>query len=329
MREDPELPIYSLARGFSNPTEEDESSIKEKSSESEELEARDDTTQKSQKNTTNIKPHKNKSDKRVRRAGDCKKKYMINKCATTLKLFSANCASLKNGKLVSLNAEIKSTEANIVTLQETHYKEKGKIKVNKKFTIFEAIRVKKGGGTAIAVHEDLKPKLIEEHSDEFELVVVEIQTNEKSIRVMSGYGPQENIEEEKRLPFFLALGTAIERAELAGKSVLIEMDANSKLGNKYIANDPHEMSANGRLLADITERRNLTLCNGTDKCTGTITRKRITRNRCEQSAIDMVIISSDLKEHLKDMHIDEKRKHVLSKIHKSKKGVTIKESDHN
>ena len=89
------------------------------------------------------------------------------------------------------------------------------------------------------------------------------------------------------------------------------------------------MSSNGRLLANIIERRNLILCNGTDKCRGTITRQRITRNRCEQSAIDMVIISSDLKEHLEDMHIDEQRKHVLSKICKSKKGVTVKESDHN
>ena len=195
--------------------------------------------------------------------------------------------------------------------------------------MFEAIRVKKGGGTAIAIHEDLKPKLIEEHSDEYELLVVEIKTKDKDIRIMSGYGPQENIEEDKRIPFFLALETAIERAELAGKSVFIEIDANSKLGNKYIANDPHDMSTNGRLLADIIERRNLILCNGTDKCSGTITRKRVTRNRCEQSAIDMVIVSSDMKEHLESMHIDEERKHVLSKIYKTKNGVNVKESDHN
>ena len=145
MREDTELPIHSLARGFSNPAEEEESSDKEDSSKSEKLKA-------------------DKSYKRVRRAGDCKINCMKNKCATSLNIFSANCASLKNGKLASLNAEVNSTEANIITLQETHYKEKGKIKLNKDFVVFEGIRVKKGGGTAIAIHEDLKPKLIEEQS---------------------------------------------------------------------------------------------------------------------------------------------------------------------
>ena len=73
------------------------------------------------------------------------------------------------------------------------------------FVTFEAIRNKKGGGTMIAVHHDLNPKLIEEYNDEFELLVVEIETVEENIRVISGYGPQENWEEERRLPFFIAL----------------------------------------------------------------------------------------------------------------------------
>ena len=97
--------------------------------------------------------------------------------------------------------------------------------MDKEFVIFESIRKKKGGGTLIAAHEDFDPKLIEEYSDDFELLVVEINTQERSIRVITGYGPQENWEEGKRLPFFMALETEIERAELAGKSVIVEMDA--------------------------------------------------------------------------------------------------------
>ena len=34
---------------------------------------------------------------------------------------------------------------------------------------------KKGGGTMCAVREELKPKLIEEYSEQFELLVVEIE----------------------------------------------------------------------------------------------------------------------------------------------------------
>ena len=149
------------------------------------------------------------------------------------------------------------------------------------------------------------------------------------MRIISGYGPQENIEEEKRREFFIALETEVEKAELDGKSIIIELDANSKLGKRYIPNDPHDMSPNGVLLSDIIERHNLTVGNGSDKCKGTITRKRTIRNRCEQSVIDLVMFSRDLNKHLVSMHIDEERKHVLRRIYKTRKGTKIKESDHN
>ena len=199
----------------------------------------------------------------------------------------------------------------------------------KSFVIFEAIRTKKGGGTAIAVHENLKPKLIEEYSDDFEILVVEVKADKHDIRVISGYGPQENLEEDKRLPFFLALETEVEKATLAGKSIIIEIDANSKLGSKYIPSDPHDISPNGELLADIIDRNNLILGNGSQKCIGTVTRRRTTTNRTETSAIDVVMWSSDMNKHIVSVHIDEDRKHVLSKIYNTKNGVKVKESDHN
>ena len=96
---------------------------------------------------------------------------------------------------------MKLTEANIVTVQETHAKRKGTIQLSD-MVAFEAIRKAKGGGTLIAVHSSLNPKLIEVYEDEFELIVVEVELKEKEICVISGYGPQENWPEEKRRPFF-------------------------------------------------------------------------------------------------------------------------------
>ena len=55
----------------------------------------------------------------------------------------------------------------------------------------------------------------------------------------------------------------------------------------------------------------------------------MTKDRCEQSVINIIMFSDDLNKHLVSVHIDEARKHVLTKIHKTKKGVRIKESDHN
>ena len=141
--------------------------------------------------------------------------------------------------------------------------------------------------------------------------------------------PQENWEEEKRFPFYIALETEIEKAELAGKSVLVELDANAKLGSKYIPRDPHAITPSGLLLAGIIERHSLNVGNGSQQCRGTITRKRVTKYHTEESVIDIVLFSHDLRKHFVAMHIDEERKHVLTQIRKTKNGVKIKESDHN
>ena len=279
----------------------------------------------------NIDTLNNQKDKskpcKVRR-GFNRKQHVTKQNTVGLKMFSTNGAGIVGGKIKSLIAEVTSTNASLVTIQETHSKGKGKIQFCD-MIVFEAIRKTKGGGTLIACKKELNPKLIEQYEDEFELLVVEIELKGRQIRVISGYGPQENWTEEKRMPFFLALETEVEKAVLAGKSVLFESDANSKLGPELIPRDPHKMSPNGAILASIVERQNLIVVNGSTKCNGTITRRRVTKNRVEESAIDLVLISCDMMESLVEMKIDEGRKHVLTKMTKTKTGVKIKESDHN
>ena len=152
-------------------------------------------------------------------------------------------------------------------------------------------------GTLIGVHKSLNPVLIQEYNDTFELLVVEISVSNRDIRVISGYGPQESWSIDERMPFFVALEEEINKAEMLGKSVFLEMDANSKLGPEFIPKDPHGQSQNGRILAGIIRRHGLVVANGLkDKCTGLITRKRITKEGTEESIIDFVIISNDLVE---------------------------------
>ena len=108
------------------------------------------------------------------------------------------------------------------------------------------------------------------------------------------------------------------------------MDSNSKLGPQIIQNDPHEQTANGRILAGIVERHGLIVANGLkQKCSGLITRRRVTKDNIEESVIDHVILSEDLQDDLDNLNIDEEKKHVLNKIIKTKKGVAKTESDHN
>ena len=123
-------------------------------------------------------------------------------------------------------------------------KKKGTIRI-KDFEIFEAIRDRQKGGTMIGVHISLNPMLIKEYSNEFELLVVEIEVANQKLRIVSGYGPQENWSEQDRIPFFIALEDEINKAELENKDIFIQMDANSKLGPELIKGHPYNQTANG------------------------------------------------------------------------------------
>ena len=206
---------------------------------------------------------------------------------------------------------------------------KGRIQMPSGFVVFEAIRKAKHGGTMCAIREELNPKLINVYEDAFELLVVEVNVEKKNICVITGYGPQENWDERRRRSFFIALEAEIVKAEIAGKSVIIEMDANSKLGPHYIPNNPHEMSPNGKILSDIIERHALVVANGTKQCSGLITRQRNTKKRTERSCIDLLIFSNDIRNHFKSLLINEAREHVLTRITNTKRGAVKKESDHN
>ena len=181
----------------------------------------------------------------------------------------------------------------------------------------------------IGVHKGLKPFLIEEYSSDFELLVVEIKVANRDVRIISGYGPQESWPETERMPFFLALEQEKVKAELDGKSILIELDANSKLGPQYIPGDMHCQTENGKLLAGIIDRHGLVIGNSLEQCEGLVTRKRVTINGTEESVIDFVIMREDLKSEVQSIKIDDEREHVLTKIAKTKKGVVKVESDHN
>ena len=224
-------------------------------------------------------------------------------------------------KKQSLKNTINNSKVGVFTIQETHFRKKGNLKINN-FEVFEAIRKKQGGGTALGVHKALNPVLIEEYSEEFELLVVEVQIRNKEIRIITGYGPQETWPEIERLPFFQALEQQIIKAELHGKSMIIQMDSNSKLGPEIIPHDPHNQSQNGAILAGIIERHGLVVANSLrDKCVGLITRRRKTINSVEESIIDHVLISEDLENELESMKIDEEGENALTKIVKTKKGV--------
>ena len=239
----------------------------------------------------------------------------------TLNVFTANANGLKN-KVNSLKSHISNLNIGIFTIQESNFAKRGKLKINN-FEIFEAIRTKAGGGTIVGAHSSLQPILIQEYSDSFELVVIEVNVDDKVIRVISGYGPQETWTTDIKMPFFMTLEEEISKAELSGRSVIICFDANSKMGRDHIPEDPHDISENGKVLEGILRRHALTVTNGIKgKHSGVITRERITKDHIERSVIDLVCLSEDLVECIDQIQIDEGKNYCLESIKRTKKDIT-------
>ena len=246
---------------------------------------------------------------------------------TELIMYSNNCNGVNN-KVEALKVQIKHTKATIFNLQETHLSRKGKIQIEN-FQIYEAVR-RKEHGSMLGVHVSHKPVLISEYSDDFELIVVQVKLGTKQARIMSGFGPQENLDTDKRMPLFVTLEEEIVRATLANLSVIIQLDANSKLGKEYIQDDPHVQTPNGAALAGIIDRNALVLVKSLkEKVKGSITRRRVTEIGIEESIIDFVIISADLVNDIEEMVIDEKKEIALTVVKKSKGQIKVTTSDHN
>ena len=166
--------------------------------------------------------------------------------------------------------------------------------------------------------------MIKEYSGEFELLVVEVKVNKLEIRIISGYGPQENLPDNERSAFYVALDVEIERAGLAGKEVVVSMDANAKPGKEWILKDKHIICKNGKLLENILKKHHLVVGNGLMQSKGVITRKRVTTRSTEESSIDLIIMSQGLATNVKNILVDEEQKHSLTRITQTKTGVVVK-----
>ena len=192
------------------------------------------------------------------------------------------------GKLESLKRVIEVFQPGVIMLQESKMKKQGKIKL-KEFVVFEKLRDdNEGGGLMSLVHVNLEPILISDDHSEF--LVVDINGNFGSIRTINCYGPQENLPLETRNGFFIELECRIISAKSAQQLICIQFDANSKLGNGIIKGDPHFISANGKIMADMFSRQNLIVFNATDKCYGVITRYKKTAQRTEESVLDYCLV---------------------------------------
>ena len=185
--------------------------------------------------------------------------------------------------------------------QETKSKKIGRLKFPG-YQVFEKIRKDKcGGGLMSVVDNNLNPVLIETNED-VEMLVVDSSLPVGSIVLINAYGPQESDTILTKVKFWGSLQKEVERAKEEGKMVLIQMDANAKIGNKFLKRNPkNETSSNGKFLIDLVRSNKLVICNNSDECRGIITRQRYAKEKKEGSILDYIIVCDEPSEHLINM----------------------------
>ena len=230
-----------------------------------------------------------------------RKNKTVNK---NLRCVGVNAAGLSS-KLQSFEFILHSLQPQIFSIQETKLYKPGKIKTENtvKYSIYELHRKNsKGGGLSVGILDELSPVWIAEGDDESEYLTIELSLENLKLRIISFYAPQECDSVERKNKFWTDLEHQVTAAVESQCAVLLQGDVNSWAGPALIPGDVNPQNKNGKLLENFLNKLpNLHLVNGTQQCKGSITRQRITKNRNEQSILDLFIVCDKLKPFVKEM----------------------------
>ena len=199
----------------------------------------------------------------------------------------------------SLGKIIDNIQPDIVVLNETKTKNSGKIHSFFKKRKYEII-IRNNGGVVIAAL--IKFKIMNVTSTQNPCILAGLLPD-LNIRIITAYGPQENIPKEDREEFFHELNTEIQTSVFSNNTPVLVGDLNSKLelnGNKI---DP--VSSNGELLLEIVNEQCLEVMNFNPLCVGRWTRVQMVKNELSKSVLDYCITSPTFARNMEKMVIDE------------------------
>ena len=158
-------------------------------------------------------------------------------------IIGANANGLNAKKETFFNI-INQLSPSVITIQETKMRTIGQIRIPG-YQNFEKIRSNKaGGGLLTSVLEDINPVLISTAKDDLEILTVEADLGPEKVRIINGYGPQKDDDTHLVLSFWQEFEAQIIQAKDDNCHILIQMDANAKVGSQVIKGDPHKMSNN-------------------------------------------------------------------------------------
>ena len=260
------------------------------------------------------------------RRGRRKSSKIISK---TLRLLGVNSAGLRP-KLLTFKKVLNELKPSAFFLQETKFKEAGKLKLDD-YVIFEKVRNSRdGGGLAFGCIPELTPVWVREGEDDnVEALSVNIFVKKFKIRCCVAYGCQETDTSDRKEAFWNYMDEEVNEASITESGLILQLDGNLWAGNGIIPNDPRPQNKNGKLFQQFLERNpHLSVVNSLSLCEGLITRSRLCQGKQERSVLDFFVVCQKVLPHVTKMVIDEERKHILTNYEKARKGGKTSETDH-
>ena len=261
-----------------------------------------------------MKRHRRKSSKNV---------------SKKLRLLGVNAAGIKS-KMTSFKKIISDLNPTLFFIEETKFKETGKMRDMENYVVFEKVRENGtgGGGIAIGCLKDLYPALVREGKDDIEAISIEIFLKKIKVRCLVAYGPQETQTIEKKQAFWEFLDEEAQLAKISGSGFILQFDGNLWAGKDIIPGDPRLQNQNGKLFKSFLERNNLTVVNSQPICEGLITRKRTKNGILEESILDFFVVCNFILPFVEKMVIDENKEYILTNFLPAKQNRRAVDSDH-
>ena len=263
---------------------------------------------------------------KLNKRGKRKSKKCLSK---KLRLLGVNSGGLRL-KLMTFKKVLCDLKPSIFFIEETKYKDVGKIKLEN-YMIFELVRQSRdgGGGLAIGCVKDLHPVWMREGDDLVEALSISISIKNMSIRCCVAYGCQENDLTERKEAFWRYLDEDVLMASNSGSGFILQFDGNLWAGCAIIPGDPRPQNRNGKLFEAFLDRNpHLSVVNALPQCEGLITRSRFRDGKWEKSVLDFFVICNRVLPFLTKMVIDERKQHILTNYQNLKNGGKVVDTDH-
>ncbi len=248
--------------------------------------------------------NKNQSRGTRRRQKTAKKKNKLQVRMNKICLLYNNVAGKTRREWEALEEVVKTREADIVCLTETHWKEGyggKKLQGYKSFVKNRGPEEKKGGGVAIFVREDIKS--YERELKKNDAVAVTIKTAGGFLTIVNVYMSTDKREHhEQNRELLHSIKEEMVKVKREGGQLLMVGDMNAHIQDiRDQVDGGHRTNINGKLMQELMEEMELVQVNGTSKCKGRWTWGR----RDKKSVIDYVIADKEVFECIEKMWIDD------------------------